>query len=144
MLIQVVNNQEAEKVFVNIRNMSGDTMSANAAACFDLGTTVDGLSSVAPVSASFLGWVGIADNDIADTGYGLSQCRGYRDSVLLSHEVTSVTLTVGDAMHVVNGQYGLSTSTAQALSTVGFKYVIAATSQTVSAADYTDGIIRCL
>lgn len=144
MLIQAVNAQTAEKVFINVRNMSGGAISGNGAVCYDLGTTVDGKSVVAPASASFLGWVGIAHQDIADTDYGLSQVWGYRDSILLSHEGTSVTVTIGDALHVVNGQYGLSTSTAQALSTTGSKYVSCAGSQTVSAAAYTDGIIRCL
>jgi len=144
MQIQRINRSDAEKVFVNIRNMSGATMTANGAVCLDLGTTIDGVSCIAPASASFLGWIGIADADIADTGYGRVQRDGYRDSILLSHEGSSVTVTAGDALHLVNGQYGLSTSTAQALSTVGFRCVVVATSQTVSAASYTDGIIRCL
>lgn len=144
MLLQRVNRTDAEKIFVSYRNMSGGTISANEGVCFDLGTTVDGISSVAPVAASFLGWIGIADKDVADTGYSIAQTWGYRDSVLLSHEGTSVTVTIGDALHLVTGQSGLNTSTAQALSTMGGRTVLVATTQTLSALAYTDGIIRCL
>lgn len=142
--IQRINRTDAEKVYLHIRNMSGGTMNANGNVCLDLGTTVDGISCIKPASGSFLGWVGVADVDLADTGYGRIQVWGYRDSVLLSHEGSSVTVTIGNALHVVNAQYGLSTSTAEALSTVGFKYVICAATTTVSAAAYCKGIIRCL
>lgn len=144
MQIQRVNRTSEEKVFLSYRNMSGATITANGAVCFDLGTTIDGISSIKPASGSFLGWIGIADKDVADTGYGISQCWGYRDSVLLSHEGTSITITAGNALHVVNAAFGLSTSTVEALSTVGFKYVMCVNTNTVSAAAYTKGIIRCL
>ena len=144
MRIQRVNRSDAEKVWINVRNMSGSTANGNSALCLDMGTTVDGISTVAPAAASFGGWVGIAHKDITDTEYGLSQIFGYRDSILLSHEGSSVTVNKGGLMHLVTGQGGLTTSTAQALSTNCFRYVIAATAQTVSAAAYTDGIIRCL
>ncbi len=142
--LQRINRTDAEKVFVSYRNMSGSTIAANEGVCLDLGTTVDGISAVSPAAASFLGWIGIADKDVSDTEYGRAQAFGYRDSVLLSHEGTSVTVTLGDALHLVTGQNGLTTSTAQALSTMASKYIVVASSQTVSAAAYTDGIIRCL
>jgi hypothetical protein len=144
MQIQRIGRDDAEVVFYQYRNMSGATITANGAVCLDLGTTIDGVSSVAPAAASFLGWIGIADKDVADTGYSRTQCHGYRDSILISHEGSSVTVTAGNALHLVTTQYGLTTSTVQALSTVGWRYVIAATTQTCSAAAYTDGIIRCL
>jgi len=139
-----VNRTSAETVFIAYRNMSGATITANGGVCFDMGTTVDGVSSIKPASASFLGWIGIADKDVENTGYGIAQAWGYRDSVLLSHEGSSVTVTLGDALHIVNGQFGLNTSTVQALSTTASKYVICAATTTISAAAYTKGIIRCL
>ena len=142
--IQQINRTDAEKVFIHYRNMSGGTINANGGVVYDMGTTVDGISSVAPVAASFLGWIGIADADVGDTGYSRAQAFGYRDSVLLSHEGTSVTVTLGNALHLVTGQSGLNTSTAEALSTTASKYVICAGTQTISAAAYTDGIVRCL
>lgn len=144
MIIQTVNDQTADKAFIVYRNMSGSTINANGAICLDLGTTIDGKSAVAPATASLLGWIGIADRDVADTGYSTAQIFGYRDSILLSHEGSSVTVTAGNALHIINGQFGLTTSTAEALSTVGFKYVICGATKTVSAATYTTGIIRCL
>jgi len=144
MQIQSINRTDPEKVFFSYRNMSGGTIAANAAVCLDLGTTIDGISSIKPASGSFLGWIGIADQDVADTGYSVVQSWGYRDSILLSHEGTSVTVTAGDALHLVNAQYGLNTSTAQGLSACGFKYVMAATTNTLSAAAYVTGIIRCI
>lgn len=142
--IQGINSTDAEKIYFHFRNMSGSTMAGNEGVCYDMGTTVDGVSSVSPVAASFLGWIGIADADVADTDYGRAQVFGYRDSILLSHEGTSVTVTIGDALHLVTGQPGLNTSTNQALSTMASRYVVCANSQTISAAAYTDGIIRCL
>jgi len=94
MQTQRLNRTDPEKVYMVARNMSGGTISGNAAVCLDLGTTIDGISSVAPVAASFLGFIGVADLDIADTEYGRVQAWGHRDSVLLSHEGTSVTMDV--------------------------------------------------
>ena len=145
MQLQQINRSDAEKVFISIKNVSGATISGNYAvnlAC--TGNSVDGISAVAPVNTSFLGWVGIADADIADAGYGRSQIWGYRDSVLLSHEGSSVTVTIGNALHLVTGQFGLNTSTVQALSTMGSRCVICAATTTISAAAYCKGIIRCL
>ena len=142
--IQQINSTDAEKIYLHYRNMSGAGISANTGVVYDMGTTVDGVSSVAPVAASFLGWIGLADADVADTGYSRAQAFGYRDSVLLSHEGTSVTVTIGDALHLVTGQAGLNTSTVQALSTMASRYVACAGTQTISAAAYTDGIVRCL
>lgn len=145
MQLQQINRDDAEKIFLSIQNISGDTISGNYAvnlACD--GSSVDGIGAIAPVAASFPGWVGVADADIADTGYGRSQIWGYRDSVLISHEGTSVTVTIGDCLHLVTGQFGLNTSTVQALSTVLSRTVICAQTVTLSAAAYCKGIIRCL
>lgn len=144
MQIQSLNRTDSDKVFTSYRNMSGATINANAAVCFDLGTTVDGVSAIAPASGSFLGWAGIADKDVANTGYSIAQCAGYRDSVLISHEGTSVTVTLGNALHLVNGQFGLNTSTVEGLSACGFRYVVNANTTTISAASYVAGIIRCI
>ena len=145
MQLQQVSRDDAEKIFLAVKNVSGSQIDGNAAVNYALtGNSVDGLSVVDPVAASFLGWIGVADQDIADTGFGRAQCWGYRDSVLLSHEGTSVTVTIGDALHLVSGQAGLSTSTVQALSTMASKFIVAASTITVSAADYVRGIIRCL
>jgi len=145
MQLQQINRSDAEKIFLSIKNVSGATISGNYAvnlAC--TGNSVDGIGVVAPVAASFAGWVGIADADIADAGYGRSQIFGYRDSVLLSHEGTSITVTIGNALHLVNAQFGLNTSTVQALSTMLSRTVICAATTTISAAAYCKGIIRCL
>jgi len=145
MQLQQINRSDAEKVFISVKNVSGDTIPANNAVCLACtGNSVDGISVIKPVASSFLGWVGIADEDIADAGYGRAQVWGYRDSVLLSHEGSSVTVNIGDALHLVNGQFGLNTSTVEALSTMGFKYVICAETKGISAAAYCKGIIRCL
>lgn len=144
MQIQSINRTDSDKVFVSYRNMSGGAINANAAVCFDLGTTIDGVSAIAPASGSFLGWAGIADKDVANTGYSIAQTYGYRDSILISHEGTSITVTAGNALHLVNGQFGLSTSTVEGLSACGFRYVMNATTTTISAAAYVSGIIRCI
>ena len=144
MQLQSINRTDSDKVFVSYRNMSGGTISANAAVCLDMGTTIDGVSAIKPASGSFLGWLGIAHRDVVDTGYSVAQASGYRDSVLISHEGTSITVTAGNALHVVNGHYGLSTSTVEGLSACGFRYVVNATTTTISAAAYVSGIIRCI
>jgi hypothetical protein len=144
MQIQRVGRSDPEKIYLQYRNMSGDTINNNAALVMDLGTTIDGISCVAPATASLLGWIGISDSNVGDTGYGRAQCWGYRDSILLSHEGTSVTIGAGEALHLVNGQFGLTTSTVQALSTCGFKYCISGEASDISAAAYIDGIIRCI
>jgi len=145
MQLQQINRDDAEKIFLSVKAVHGATISGNYAvvlAC--TGNSVDGISVVSPVNTSFAGWVGIADADIADAGYGRAQIWGYRDSVLLSHEGSSVTVTIGNCLHLVSGQFGLNTSTVEALSTMLSRTVICASTVTISAAAYCKGIIRCL
>lgn len=141
----IVQIDEPEKIWLNIKNVSGATMTQHGGvvlAC--TGNSADGSSAVKPVNTSYLGWVGIIDEDIADTGFGRAQVFGYRDSILLSHEGTSVTVTIGDALHLVSGVYGLNTSTVEGLSTMASKCVVCLQTNTISAAAYVKGLIRCL
>ena len=142
---QKVNRTDSEKIFYSIKNVSGSSMAKNQGAVLACtGNSADGVNAVDPVDTSFMGWVGIVDADIVDTGYGRVQCWGYRDSVLLSHEGTSVTVTIGDVLHLVTGQAGLNTSTAEALSTMGSKYVVCLQTNELSAVAYVKGLIRCI
>jgi hypothetical protein len=152
--IQALGKSDPEKIFLHIKNVAGATITANMAVCLCCdANSVDGISVVQPYTAGLKGWVGIADKDIADAGYGRVQSWGYRDSVLISHEGTSITITIGDALVAINGKWGCNTSGGVNLSTLTdasahnlSKYIIAASTvpNTLSAATYVKGIIRCL
>lgn len=154
MRIQQLNRSDAEKIFLAVKNVAGATMTANAAVCLACnGNSVDGISAVKPYTAGLKGWVGVADQDIADAGYGKVQCWGYRNSVLISHEGSSITITIGDSLTAINAIWGVNTSGGVNLSTLTdadannlSKYIIAASTvpNTLSAATYVKGIIRCL
>ena len=100
-------------------------------------------------AADCYNFAGIAAQDIADTEYGLVQCWGYVDSIMLSHEGTSVTVGQLNAEHNLllpgppNGTW-TSVIAAQGLSTFAYRYVQVWNTTNVSAQAWCKGFVRAL
>ena len=147
MNIQQINKSDAEKVLIVVKNVDGGgSITTGLGVCLvAAGASIDGLSAVKSLAASAKSFVGIAQQDIPINGYGLVCSWGYAASVLLSNVGTSITITRGDTLipGAVAGTY-FSSVTDQGMSTLLYKYVYAASSNTISAAAYVSGIVRAL
>lgn len=111
MLFQKLNRDDAEKVFMIVKNVAGATITANYPAVWDISASVDGLRVTKPATATLSLFVGIADDNIADAGYGLVQVYGYRASAYMTNN-TSVAIAAGDELLAVNAQWYLAKSAA--------------------------------
>jgi hypothetical protein len=144
---------EAEKVTVVGYNSSGATIEKGMGVAWNLQTaaSMNG-SDVVKLDATAAGtggFIGVANNDIANNNYGVITCWGYVASVLLSHVGTSITIGAGNLLRIgaVAGTF-FSGATIQATSNNFFKYVVAASNNinTIStkATAYCAGIVRAI
>lgn len=148
MLIQQVGNRTVpERIKIVVKNVDGggSITTGLGAALVQSGASIDGISAVRGLAANQKGFCGIAQQDIPINGYGLVTAWGHVASVLLSHEGSSITVTAGDTlkMNTVAGVFA-SSVTDQAISTLLYRYVYAASTNTISAAAYVSGIVRAL
>jgi hypothetical protein len=142
---------DAERVTVVVKNVSGATVEKGMGVAWPTAAnnaSLDGVSVAKSAAALAAGFVGVATADIADNGYGIVVCWGDVDSVLISHEGTSLTLTRGDTLKygAVAGTFA-SSVTAQAMSTLLYKYVVACTTPvalSAKATSYVRGLVRAL
>jgi predicted regulator of Ras-like GTPase activity (Roadblock/LC7/MglB family) len=99
MQIQTANREISEKVFINVKNVEGATMTAGLPAAFALGVSNDGVNAViANAAADYPGFIGVVRKDIANNDYGQVQIAGYVDSILISNVGSSVTIAVGSPL----------------------------------------------
>ena len=150
-----VNRTDADKVFTVVHNVDGASITTGHGVRYVGGTgaevvSADGIQAVKiNAAADCYNFAGIAAQDIADTEYGLVQCWGYVDSIMLSHEGTSVTVGCLAANETIllpgppNGTW-TSLQIPQGLSTFGFKYVQVWNTTNVSAQAWCKGFVRAL
>jgi len=157
MQIQQLIRTDPEKVFVVVKNVdgSGAITAGLGAALVAAGASIDGVGAVIqPATTYSKEFAGVATQDIPINGYGLVQAWGLANSILISNEGTSVTLTAGDQLwpSAVAGQFNtsntldtvnLSTLAVSALSQ-NKKLVTLAGTVTLSAAVYAKGLVRAL
>lgn len=149
MQIQQVNRNDAEKIFLLIKNTEANSITTGlGAALVVAGTTsFDGVSAVKVTGALVKGFCGIAIQDIAANSYGLVQCWGYVNSMQLSNTTTSITVTSGDKVQpgAVAGTF-FSGITDEALSTQLYRYaIIGNTPNTISTSPmWVTGFVRAL
>jgi hypothetical protein len=112
MLFQRINRSSAEKVFSVLQNVSGGTITANYPVVLDT-ATFDGVRVTQPATATLSLFVGIANADITNSGYGLVQCYGYRASANVSNGTAGGTdIAAGDILVPVNAAWYLARSAA--------------------------------
>lgn len=76
---------DPEKVFAQIRNVSGATISAGIPVEWEVEAITDGNSVTAAKSGSLAGlFAGVSDAALVDDAYGLIQVYGYRTSAYAS------------------------------------------------------------
>lgn len=147
MELQSLNRTDADKVFVAFRNVEANSITANSPVCMLVdGNSVNGNTAGHPAAVNFKAWIGIADSTIASNGYGRAQAWGYRSSIRVSNETTSITITAGDALTPVAGtDLGVSSVGGVTLAFTNIQYAIAAETLTLSQGQtYIKGILRCI
>ena len=150
MIIQQLNRTDPECVKITVKNVDGGgSITTGAGVCFvQAGASIDGISAINSTAATWEGFCGVADQDIAINGYGLVVSWGLANSVALSHVGSSITVTAGDILKpgAVAGTF-FSSITDQAVSTLFYRYVIAATTPVAVSTQsqaYAKGIVRGL
>jgi len=106
MIFKRVTRTTAEQIFMVVQNVSGGTITAGYACAFDL-TSPDGVRVTQPATAFLQAFAGVADADIANSGYGLVQVYGYRSSAYISRSSEKATAG-GVELEVLTGNWGLS------------------------------------
>lgn len=149
MQIQQVNRNDAEKIFLIIRNTEANSITTGmGAALVHTGVaSIDGVQAVKVTGALAKGFVGYAIQDIAANTYGLVQCWGYCNSVQLSNSTTSVTVTSGDILQpgpVAGTMATLMLN--ENMSTLAYRYsILANTPNTISSAPmWVSALVRAL
>lgn len=151
MLIQQLNRTDPERVQIMVKNVDGGgSITTGLGAMFpSAGASIDGISSLKATGAGVKGFVGVSTQDIAINGFGLVTAWGYVNSVQISNVGSSITITAGDTLipGSVAGTF-FSSVTAQAMSTLLYKYVYAATTVPVDLSNlnqsFVAGIVRAL
>lgn len=156
MQIQLINRTDPERVLVNVKNISGDTITTGFGVCLavgneDVAASADGVGAVLFTASAELNpaFVGVSKGDIANNGYGPIIAFGFADSIALSQEAgVTCGLLAGQSLLIAGAQGGTFTSANGAwevLSTLAGKYVINATTQsTTGGINFTKGFVRAL
>jgi len=145
MLFQRINRNDAEKVFLEVQNVSGSTATAGYALVLDVGANVDGVRVTQASATDVQAFVGVANADIANNAYGLVQCYGYRSSVRIYSSAGSSV--AGDDLTVVAGaaHWGLTPVTGQGVNKAfGFLCEAISASSSSQYATTAKGFIRAL
>jgi hypothetical protein len=140
MYSQRINRDDAEKVFINVQSTySTASLAAGDAVCFDV-ASYDGLNVTIPLTANFGMACGVAAETIADGGFGLVQCWGYRDDV----EVDGTTaLASGDVLKLQTGSFALAYYTTATLASITAYRFIAGEAFTTGTAN-KKVFVRCI
>lgn len=154
MQTQLLNRTDPERILINVKNISGATITTGFGVCLaagneDVAASADGVGAVLfTASAELLpAFIGVSKSDIADNAYGPIVAWGAA-SVALSQEANvTCSLLAGASLLFAGAQAGTFTSglAPEAISTYMGKYVVnMATTSTNGAINYTLGLVRCL
>lgn len=115
MIIQKVNRNDAERVFLAITNRTGGALSAGYHVCFNLRNvnSANGVDVEKPATSALPAYAGVVtDTDTTDTTYsiadnevGLVQAFGFHPGAFIRHESNGGDLSAGDVFGPVNAQW---------------------------------------
>lgn len=126
---------DPEKVFAQVRNITGTTVSAGIPVEWDVVTATDGNAVTAAKSGSLAGlFAGVTDASMADSAYGLIQVYGFRTSAYVS--AASAGTNPGSFLVPAGGIF--VDSTLSAATTSGHIFVSLMETSTASAAAGTN------
>ena len=139
MYSQRINRDDPEKIFINVQCVYTTGLVAGDVCCFDV-ATYDGVRVTGPATANLGMVAGVAAETIANNGFGLVQCWGYRDDV----DVDGTTaLAAGDVLKIANGSLDLAYfTTATSANHLAYRF-IAGEAFTTGLAD-KKVMVRCL
>jgi len=136
MLIPHVVQTEADKVFVNVLNNQGSSVTDGEAVVWNT-STPDGVRTTQPAAATLTLVVGLADGTIAASAYGLAQAYGYKASGSVINNKTT-TVNTGDALIATAAQdylaFGATGGAGSAMSVVYYADSAYVTDSTPAAA----------
>lgn len=115
MQFQQLNREDPEKVYAAVRNVSGATVSAGAAAYF-ITASPDGISVSNAGTTRKWGFAGILKDALSDSSYGRAQVYGYCSAYMLLSSST-VSAAAGAQLTAVNSQNYLRVTAASDLFT---------------------------
>jgi len=140
MIFKKLNRDGAENVYRPVLNAQGATITTGYGVSL-VNTSTDGIKGViADAAADYVGFTGIAIEDIANNDIGLIQVNGFVNSVLLSHVGSSITINANDPL--VPAPSGFF-SAAPSYANSGLRFVFASNVPVaVSAAAYASGLIN--
>jgi hypothetical protein len=125
MILQTVNRSDAEKVWVNITNVDGATLTTHYPVhlmATDKNVTSVGTNEAAGRTNACLNpgsFIGLCNEDIPNNDVGEVQVHGYHESALIFRVVGSVTVACGAALGPgANASVGLA-GTGDTLGTQG-------------------------
>ena len=124
MLIPHVVQTEADKVFVNVLNNQGSSVTDGEAIVWNT-STPDGVRTTQPATATLNLLVGLADGTIAAAAYGLAQAYGYKASGSVSNNATTA-IAAGDVLVPVAAADHLAWSATGTALAAGVVYAAAA------------------
>ena len=146
MILKVNNDRTGEYIesaFKNTDNAGSITQWMPVCYVTALAASVDGISAVHSRTSSFSGYTGISkSSNVALNGFGLARADGIVTSILISNEGTSITITVGDILLLINGTgLGMSSIGGATFDWANMAGATAGTTLNVSAAGYVSNCI---
>mgnify|MGYP001582784018 FL=1 len=149
---RIIGKGDSEKIYLVVLNTDAATLTTGLGACYLGGlaaevASADGSSVTASTIGRWPGFVGIAKGDIPSNTAGVVQMWGVVASVLCSAEADK-TIGLNAITHLspsaVAGQM-TSTLTAQAASTLLYKYIYnLATTNISGGLNYTKAMVRAI
>ncbi len=143
--LQFINRADVESVKVAFKNVDGggSVTTGNAVAIVTTAASFDGVNAVRRTAALQNTFHGVSISDVPINGFGKAVIYGYAASIAISNVGSSITITAGDNLipGAVAGTW-FSSVTAQALSTVLYRYATAGQTVTISAATWVSGYVK--
>lgn len=148
--IQLLNRVDADVVKTVFRNVDGSgSVTTGFGVCLvAAGASINGVAAVKSTAATWRGFVGVSESDVAINAYGTAITHGYAGSVQLSNVGSSLTVTRGDTLipSAVAGTF-FSSLTSEAISTLLYKFSYSATTPVALSAladSYVAAVIRAI
>lgn len=140
MMIKLGNDRGNDPVDIAFTNVDGGgSITNNLPVCFTVdGNSVGNGKAMHSRTVNFPGFVGISRDNVAINGWGRSRLFGTIGSLLISNETTSITITAGEVLTLVNGLgLGMSSVGGVTLSYQNMKYCVITQTLTLSQGSVT-------
>jgi len=132
MLIQGINRDDADAIFIAVKNVEGTTLPVDSLVQLDLSTDIDGNRVVQPNTNETNASVGLLDEALTDGAFGLAQAYGYRASSIVFQ--TNTTQAAGVKLVPVAGaNYVRSSASGDLLAVLCESIATSSASATISA-----------